>query len=263
MKKASLLVLMMALLLATTSPAAAHDSVATNGPTGVIGIYSVAACQDTTTVAVSGTASYATNRIKAWIYKQNDKGEWIELANTVTGNFTSGSFMMPLVLDYFGKAVKGGTRLRVAVKLQSRSGNNFVDVSGTSTELTASDKSCQNKCSVTLNTSDRAPVDGVITLRSHYGSFFRPEGWLHSALPVKAGQRAFYSVVALPCNWSVRAWYYPATGKDRTPQMLPAQYWPHEFAATLQDGANPYTTRFATGLKATAPLESDDRYAPK
>ena len=56
-------------------------------------------------------------------------------------------------------------------------------------------------------------------------------------------------MVALPCNWTVRAWYYPATGKDRTPRMLPAQYWPYEFAATSQDGANPYTTSFAKGLK--------------
>ena len=70
-------------------------------------------------------------------------------------------------------------------------------------------------------------------------------------------------MVALPCNWTVRAWYYPATGKDRTPKLLPAQYWPNEFAATSQDGANPYATSFAKGLKATAPLESGDPYAPK
>jgi hypothetical protein len=258
MKKASLILLTLAVLLTLVSPAAAAS-----GPTGVVGIYSVAACQDTTTVAVSGTASYATNRIKAWIYKQNDKGEWIELANTVTANFTSGAFMLPLALDYFGKSVQGGTPLKVAAKLQSLSGNSFVDVSSTSTIVNASDKSCQNKCSVTISTTDGAPANGTITVRSHYGSFFRPEGWLHGAVPVKAGQRVFYAVVALPCNWSVRAWYYPATGKDRTPQLLPAQYWPHEFAATTQDGANPYTTSFAKGLKATAPLEPGDPYAPK
>ena len=63
--------------------------VAASGPTGMIGIYSVAACQDTTTVAVSGTASAATNRIKAKIYEPNDKGEWIELASTVSSNFTA------------------------------------------------------------------------------------------------------------------------------------------------------------------------------
>jgi len=263
MKKARMILLSVTLLLTLVSPVASANSAPASGPTGIIGIYSVAACQDTTTVAVSGTASYATNRIKAWIYKQNDKGEWTELASTVTGNFNSGSFMLPLVLNYVGKSVKGGTPLQVAVKLQSLSGNSFVDVSSTATIVNASDKTCQNKCSVTLNTADAAPANGVITLRSHYGSFFRPEGWLHSAMPIKAGQRAFYAVVALPCNWSVRAWYYPATSKDRTPKMLPAQYWPHEFAATTQDGANPYTTSFAKGLKSTAPLEPGDPYAPK
>ena len=257
MKKISLLLLTTVVLLTLVSPAAGST------PPGSIGIYSVAACQDTTTVAVSGTASAATNRIKAWIYKQNNKGEWNELASAVTDNFSSGNFLMPLVLDYFGKAVKDGTPLQVVVKLQSRSGNSWVDVGSTSTIVNASDKTCQNKCSVTISTTDKAPLDGVITVRSHYGSFFRPEGWLHSAMSIKAGQRAHYAVVALPCNWTVRAWYYPATGKDRTPKMLPAQYWPYEFAATSQDGANPYTTSFAKGLKATAPLEADDPYAPK
>ena len=259
MKKTGLILLTGVILLTLVSPVGA------SGPTGMIGIYSVAACQDTTTVAVSGTASAATNRIKAKIYEQNDKGEWIELASTVTSNFNSGDFMMPLVLDYFGKSVDGGTPLQVVVKLQSRSGNgsSFVDVGSASTILNASDKNCQNKCSTTINTTDRAPADGVITVRSHYGSFFRPEGWLHSAIPIKAGQRAFYSVVALRCNWTVRAWYYPATGKDRTPRMLPAQYWPYEFGATSEDGAIPYTASFAKGIKATAPLEPGDPYAPK
>ena len=135
MKKFCLMTLTLIVVLTLVSPVAA------SGPTGTIGIYSVAACQDTTTVAVSGTASAATNRIKAWIYKPNDKGEWIQLANTVTANFTSGSFMMPLVLDYFGNSVKGGTPLQVVVKLQSLSGNSFVDVSSTSTIVNASDKS--------------------------------------------------------------------------------------------------------------------------
>ena len=257
MKKIGLMLLASVVLLALVSPVAA------SGPTGLIGIYSVAACQDTTTVAVSGTASAATNRIKAWLYKQNDKGEWIQLANTVTSNFTGGDFLMTLVLDYFGKAVEGGTPLQVVVKLQSMNGNSFVDVSSTSTILNASDKTCQNKCSATINTTDIAPANGVITVRSHYGSFFRPEGWLHGAMSVKAGQRAFFTVVGLPCNWTVRAWYYPSTGKDRTPKMLPAQYWPNEFAATQDDGANPYTTSFIKGLKASSPLEPGDPYAPK
>ena len=84
MKKFCLMTLTLIVVLTWVSPVAA------SGPTGTIGIFSVAACQDTTTVAVSGTASAATNRIKAWIYKPNDKGEWIQLAYTVTANFTSG-----------------------------------------------------------------------------------------------------------------------------------------------------------------------------
>ncbi len=257
MKKISVWLLTIVVLLSLAGPAAA------SGPSGVIGIYSVAACQDTTTVTVSGTTTYATNRIKAWVYKQNDKGDWIELAKTVTSDFTSGDFMMSLVLDYFSKTVPDNTPLRVDVKLQGRSGSGFTDVGAVSSYLNATDKLCQNQCSATISVIDRAPADGVITVRSHYGSFFRPEGWLHGAVPVKAGQRPLFSVVGLPCNWTVRAWYYPATGKDRTPKMLPAQYWPYEFAATTQDGSNPYATSFARGLKATAPLETGDPYAPK
>lgn len=258
MKKISMVLLALVLLLTTAGPSVAAS------PTGLIGIYSVAACQDTTTVAVSGTTTYATNRIKAWVYKQDGSGDWVLLANTVTSNFTSGYFLMPLVLDYFGKAVEGNTPLRVDAKLQGLQGNHFIDVSGiVSVYLNASDKTCQNKCSATISSTDRAPANGIVTVRSHYGSFFRPEGWLHSAISVRAGQPIFFSVVGLPCNWTVRAWYYPATGKDRTPQLLPAQYWPNEFAATLQDGANPYTTSFAKGIKATAPLEADDPYTNK
>src|SRR5512143_2192896 len=230
MKKLVSLLWIVIMLLSLASPVAAAPT--TTGAPGVLGIYSVSACQDTTTVAVSGTSTNATNRIKAWVYKQNDKGEWVLLASTVTSQFSSGNFLMPLVLDYFGKAVDGGTPLQVVAKLQGLSGNHYVDLSSTSTILKASDANCQNKCSVTISTTDRAPADGVITVRSHYGSFFRPEGWLHSAISIKAGQSAHYAVVALPCNWTVRAWYYPTTGKDRTPKMLPAQYWPNEFAAT-------------------------------
>ena len=214
-------------------------------------------------MAVSGTTTFATNRIKAWIYRLNNNGEWVLLADTVTGNFGSGDFLMPIALDYSDKAVSGGTSLQVVVKLQGRSGNSFVDVSSTSTIVSASDKDCQNRCSTMISTSDRAPADGVVTIRSHYGSFFRPEGRLHNVVPVKAGQALRYSVVALPCNWTVRAWYYPKTGKDRTPRLLTSQFWPYEFAATTQDGANPYATNFAKSVKATAPLEYSDPYAPK
>jgi len=257
MKKIGMMALTLVIVLTLVSPVAA------SGQTGMIGIYSVSACQDTTTVAVSGTTTYATNRIKAWIYRLNSNGEWVLLADTVTANFGSGDFLTSIVLDYFDKAVSGGTSLQVVVKLQGLSGHSFVDVGSASTIVNASDKDCQNRCSMTISTSDRAPANGVITIRSHYGSFFRPEGRLHSVVPVKAGQALRYSVVALPCNWTVRAWYYPATGKDRTPRLLTSQFWPYEFAATTADGANPYATNFAKSVKATAPLEYGDPYAPK
>jgi len=256
MKKIGMMTLTLVIVLTLVSPAAA------SGPTGMIGIYSVAACQDTTTVAVSGTTTFATNRIKAWVYKLNSSGEWVLIADTVTDSFSSGDFLTSIALDY-DKAVEGGTTLEVIVTLQGRSGNSFVDVGSVSTIVNASDKDCQNKCSTTITTNDRAPADGVVTVRSHYGSFFRPEGRLHSEVPVKAGQALHYSVVALPCNWTVRAWYYPATGKDRTPRLLTSQFWPYEFAATTEDGANPYATNFARSVKATAPLEYGDPYAPK
>jgi hypothetical protein len=258
MKKIGVIAITAMMVLAMVSPAAA------NGPTGMIGIYSVSACQDTTTVAVSGTTTYATNRIKAWVYKLNSNGEWDLIADTITDNFSSGDFMMPLVLNYFKRSVSGGTPLQIDVQLQGASSGGFTNVGGiVSANVTASDTDCKNKCSVTISTTDRAPANGVVTLRSHYGSLFRPEGWLHSVVPVKAGQALHYSVVALPCNWTVRAWYYPATGKDRTPRLLTAQYWPDEFAATTEDGANPYATNFAKSVKATAPLEYGDPYVSK
>ena len=71
MKKFCMMTLALVVLLTLVSPVAA------SGPTGTIGIFSVAACQDTTTVAVSGTTTFATNRVKAWAYRQNNNGEWI------------------------------------------------------------------------------------------------------------------------------------------------------------------------------------------
>ncbi len=258
MKKLFMVVMLIGLLVLIVSPAAAAT------PTGSVGIYSVAACRDTTTVAVSGTSSYATNRIKVKVYVQNDKGQY-DLRNNVTSdNFGSGAFMLPLTVDYSNKPVDEGRSLYIEVKLQGSSRGGFTDISVTSIYTTAADKYCQNKCSITITTSDRAPVNGTVTVRSHFGSWFRPEGWLHSAMPVNAGQALHYAVVGIPCNATVRAWYYPASGKDRTPKMLPAQYWPDsDFAATTADGAIPYAATFVKGLPATKPLESDDPYAPK
>jgi hypothetical protein len=232
-------------------------------PTGAGGIFSVAACKDTTTVAVSGNSGWATNRIVVNVYYLNSQSKWIWLQQATSGNFGSGYFNLPIFVDYHKKAVAENTLLQINVQLQRLSGGSFVDFATDTTTLTVADKNCVDKCSVTLTTSDRAPVNGIITLRSHFGSWFRPEGRLYSAIPVNAGQAAHITTVAVSCNVTVRAWYYPASGKDRTPKMLPTQYWPGEFAATTADGSIPYTTSFAKGLPATRPLESDDPYAPK
>jgi hypothetical protein len=232
-------------------------------PTGTGGIFSVAACKDITTVAVSGTSGWATTRIVVTIYYLDSQGNWVWLKQAISSNFGSGSFNIPVTANYSKKAVAENTLLQINVELQHLSGNSFVDFATDTTTVTVADKNCVNKCSVTLTTSDRAPVDGIITLRSHFGSWFRPEGRLYSAIPVNAGQAAHITTIAVSCDVTVRAWYYPASGKDRTPKMLPAQYWPGEFAATTADGSIPYATSFAKGLPATRPLESDDPYAPK
>ena len=249
-----LIVVVIALLLAI--PAAA------TAPTGTGGIFSVAACKDTATVAVSGTSGWATNRIIVNIYYLNNQSKWIWL-QSASSNFGSGNFIVPVTVDYSKNGVPENTTLQINVELQRLSGNSFVDYATDTTTLTVTDKHCTNKCSVTLTTSDRAPVNGVITLRSHFGSWFRPEGRLYSAIPVNAGQALHATTVAVSCDATVRAWYYPASGKDRTPKMLPSQYWPGEFAATSADGSIPYATSFVKGLPATKPLESDDPYAPK
>jgi hypothetical protein len=230
---------------------------------GSVEIYTAAACRDTATVAASGSSDWATNRIKVSVYKQDSHGNTVWLANAASDTFGSGSFTIPVVVDYGTKNVADDTTLRIDVELQHQSGGGFYTTASASTFVTTTDKLCFNKCSVTIATRDKAPVKGTITLRSHFGSWFRPEGRLHAAMPVNAGQVMKTTIVGVPCDWSVRAWFYPASGSVRTPKLLLSQYWPDEFAATLADGALPYTTSFANGLVATKPLESDDPYAPK
>jgi hypothetical protein len=230
---------------------------------GSVEIYTAAACRDTATVAASGSSDWATNRIRVSVYKQDSHGNYVWLANATSDTFGSGSFTMPVVVDYSTKNVSDGASLRIDVELQHQSGGGFYTTASTSANVTAADKLCFNKCSVTIATRDKAPTKGTITLRSHFGSWFRPEGWLHAAIPVNAGQSVKTTIVGVPCDWSVRAWFYPASGLVRTPKLLLSQYWPDEFAATTADGALPYAAAFAYGLAATKPLESDDPYAPK
>ncbi|HZY45776.1 MAG TPA: hypothetical protein VFF70_13635 [Anaerolineae bacterium] len=232
---------------------------------GSVDIFTTAVCKDTATVAVSGSSDWATNRVKVSFYKQDSNGNYNWFANATSDTFGSGSFVVPVVADYSTKAIPEGTSLRIDVELQhqSGSGGGFYTAASTSTYLTAADKLCFNKCSVTITSRDKAPASGTITLRSHFGSWFRPEGWLHAAIPVNANQFVKTTIVGVPCDWTVRAWYYPSTGSNRTPKLLPSQYWPGDFAASTSDGALPYAAAFANGLVATKPLESDDPYAPK
>jgi len=254
-KDAVVLMLTLGLFLGTYSWAEAQSS--------SVGIHSIAACKDSTTVAVIGSTTYATNRVRVAVYTTNDKGENVLLDQEYTDSFGSGRVSVAVVLNYRKRAVSAGTALRVEAQLERLSGNSFVGADAVVSQYAvAADKSCLGLCTVTVDTSDVAPADGTITLRSHYGAWFRPEGRLYGAVPVRARHQVRATYVGLPCNWAVRAWYYPATG-DTVPKMLPAQYWPNEYAATMADGTNPYTTSFAAGLPATHPIEDDDPFVTR
>jgi hypothetical protein len=248
---------------ATGSPAAVSQLMPVSTPIN-FGIYSVAACRDTTTVTVSGSSAYATNRILASVSYLNSDGVYELLQQTTSSNFGSGNFWMPVVLDYSTNPVDAGTSLHIIVQMQRSSGSGFVNVGGpVTTYVTAADRYCLNQCSFSISTSDRAPAAGVITLRSHFGSWFRPEGWTQGVIPVTKGQTVQATVADVACNAWVRAWYYPASGADRTPRMLPSQYWPNEYGTAAAGASAPYATAFARGLPATKPLESDDPFAPR
>jgi len=232
-------------------------------PSVSVGIYSIAACKDTTTVVVNGSSTYSNNRLNVNIYHKNDKGDYVLLKQAYSSTFVAGPFMIAVTLPYTNKAVAEGEVFWIDVQLQRLSGGSYVNVGNLVTQsATVADKYCFDKCTVTVDTSDKAPASGTLTLRSHFGSWFRPEGRLHGAMPVSAGRTARVVFVGVPCDWPVRAWYYPKTG-DKTPKMLPAQYWPNDFQANALDGTNPYVTSFANGLKPTHPLEEDDPYVVK
>jgi hypothetical protein len=228
---------------------------------GAVSISTIAACKDRASVAVTGSSTYANNRLEVNLYYV-ESGQWKLLRQVYTQAFGSGTFSLLVPLLYASPATEGET-LRVDVQLQRSSGGAYVDVGSLATmNVSVADRDCVGKCNVTVDIVDKAPVSGMVTVRSHYGSWFRPEGRLHGAMPVVAGQKFRATFVGLPCDWSVRVWYYPKTG-DRTPKMLPAQYWPNEFQVNALDVSNPYTTSFAKGLKATQALETDDPYAAR
>jgi len=246
------------------STTGATNASVTAAPLNGFDIYSVVPCRDTTTVTVSGSSSYATNHIQASVSYLNSDGKYVLLQQTTSDSFGSGSFMIPVVLDYHTRPVDADTDLQVIVQVLRSSGNSFTDLGDPQTTyVTAADRFCFNQCSVTVSTSDRAPTSGVITLRTHFGSWFRPEGRLQGAMSVNAGQAVHLTFANVSCNAWARVWFYPATGKDRTPRMLPAQYWPSEFGTAADGASAPYATSFAKGLPATKPLESNDPFAPK
>ncbi len=248
---------------ATGNPAAVSQSAPMATPTDY-GIYSVAACRDTTTVTVSGSSAYATNRILASVSYLNNKGKYQVLQQTTSSNFGSGNFWMPVVLDYHTDPVDADTSLQIIVQLQRSTGTGFVNVGDSvTTYVDAADRYCLNQCLISISTSDRAPVNGVVTLRSHFGSWFRPEGWTQGVVSVNKGQAVQATFADVPCNAWVRAWFYPASGADRTPRMLPSQFWPDEFGTAGAGATAPYATAFARGIPATKPLESDDPFAPR
>ena len=234
-------------------------TVVADGPSTTVGIYSVAACKDSSMVAVLGYSAYANNRVVADIYYKDGDGNTVSLKHVETAPFGTGRFSLAIPMHYVARPVPAGTPLQVEVNLQRLSHYTYVTVATATQHVTVADQGCFDLCSITLDTLDHAPAGGTVALRSHYGTWFRPEGWLHGAMPVQAGQRLRVTFVGLPCDLSVRAWYYPKNG-DPTPLLLPAQYWPHEYQVNEADGTNPYVTQFAAGLPATEPLEKDDPF---
>ena len=221
----------------------------------------VTACKDSATVVADVYSTYASNLVRVRVYYLNEDGEYQALAVAKSGIFGAGNSRVMVTVPYADRSVAAGTSLLLDVQLKRSYGvNAWADLGAPVLYYTsAADKDCTGRCGLLVETSDGAPADGTITLRSRFGSWFRPEGALLGASPVTAGYRAKLVFAGLPCDWTVRVWYYPRNG-DTTPRMLPSQYWPGEFQITALDLSNPYVTSFAAGLPATAPLEEDDPY---
>jgi len=227
---------------------------------GVTSVYSVVACKDSATVVVDVYSPYATNLVRARVSYLADDGDYEYLAQERSSPFGAGYSRVMVTVLYTGRQVSAHTSLMLDIQLKRSYGSGWVSVGPPAIYYTsAADRQCAGSCTLVLETTDRAPADGTITVRGRYGSWFRPEGALLGAMSVMRGARATLTYAGLPCDWTVRAWYYPKTG-DTTPEMLPSQYWPGEYQVTTLGGTNPYVTSFAAGLPATAPLEEDDPY---
>lgn len=228
--------------------------------TGWVSINNVVACKDNATVSVTAYGTYKKNKVRAEIFYIDSNGKDHSLAKVATPDFGVGESRMMISLPYDTR-VNAYTNIRLEVQLKGGDGSTYVDVGPEIVYYTqAADKNCDGLCSVIVDIRDAAPADGTVTLRSRFGSWFRPEGALIGAQPVTAGDTAVLSYIGVQCDWTVRAWYYPKTG-DTTPKMLPSQYWPSDFQANGLNVSNPYVTYFANGLPATKPLEEDDPFA--
>lgn len=257
MKKLLLTLAVFGMMLALAGPAAAAS-------TGQVGLGNIFACKDMASVSVFGASSYAVNRVKVRVFVRDSAGEYALRGKTFSGNLDRGDFSLDVIVDYSTKAAEAGADVRIDVQLQRQSGGSFVDLgSSVSAYTQVANQYCRGRCAVTVNSTDKAPAKGTITLRTHFGSWFRPEGRTYGALPVNAGKILRATFAGLPCGMTARIWYYPASGKDRTPRLLPAQYWPADFGIDSATDGVVYVTSFAKSLPATKPLESDDPYAPK
>lgn len=253
--------LLSGIVLVTVLLAGVHVSAEEGG--GIIGLYSVVACRDSATLVVDVYSPYATNLVRVNVSYLDDDGEYQFLAQAKSAPFGAGYSRVMVSVLYDENPVEAYTALMLDAQLKRSYGSAWADVGSPAiTYTSAADRQCAGLCSVVVETDDRAPADGTITLRSRYGSWFRPEGALLGAVSIMEGTRATLAYAGLPCDWAVRAWYYPKTG-DTTPKMLPSQYWPSEFQVTSLGGTNPYVTSFAAGMPATKPLEEDDPYVVK
>jgi hypothetical protein len=234
--------------------------VSADDSSGWISVYDVAACKDSAMVSVDAYGPYKKNKVRAELFFIDSDGHDHRLAKVATADFGVGQTRMLISLPYSHR-INAYSTLRLEVQLKGGDGSTYVDIGPEIIIYTsAADVNCSGLCSVTVDIQDAAPANGTVTLRSRFGTWFRPEGALLGAQPVTAGDTALLTFVGVQCNWTVRAWYYPNTG-DTTPKMLPSQYWPGEFEATELNVSNPYMTTFASGLPATKPLEQDDPYA--
>ena len=254
-KAGLVLLITLALGLMGAMTASADDS------GGITNLYSVVACRDSATVVADVYSPYSSNELRVRVYFQNDDGEYQVLSQERSSTFGKGYSRVMVTVLYTDRVVDAYTPLMLDVQLKRGSGDYWEDLGAAAVTYTgAADKLCAGACTVVVDTSDVAPADGTITLRSRYGDWFRPEGSLFGALSVTAGSAVKLTFPGVSCDWTVRAWYYPKTGADLTPKMLPSQYWPGEYQATTLGASNPYVTSFAAGLPATKPLEEDDPF---